>query len=116
MRASSGAFSMLILFACASGSATARAPVAPAAGSLTNRSRGQPQPKLQIMKLWVGAQELATELALNDRQRMTGMMFRTNLAENEAMLFVFPVPHRTSFYMKNTTVPLSAAYIDPEGT
>ena len=56
------------------------------------------------------------ELALNDRQRMTGMMFRTNMAESEAMLFVFPVPHRTAFYMKNTTVPLSAAYIDPDGT
>ena len=68
------------------------------------------------MKLWVGAQELIAELALNDRQRMMGMMFRTNMAENEAMLFVFPVPHRTSFYMKNTTVPLSAAYIDPDGT
>ena len=68
------------------------------------------------MKLWVGSQELVAELALNDRQRMTGMMFRTNMAENEAMLFVFPVPHRTGFYMKNTTVPLSAAYIDPDGT
>jgi uncharacterized membrane protein (UPF0127 family) len=32
------------------------------------------------------------------------------------MLFVFGRPHRTSFYMKNTTVPLSCAYIDTEGT
>jgi uncharacterized membrane protein (UPF0127 family) len=31
------------------------------------------------------------------------------------MLFAFSQPHRTSFYMKNTRVPLSAAYIDPEG-
>jgi uncharacterized membrane protein (UPF0127 family) len=35
--------------------------------------------------------------------------------ENEAMLFPFPGPHRASFYMRNTRVPLSAAYIDPEG-
>lgn len=73
------------------------------------------QPKLRTMRLYVGAHELITELCTNDVQRMTGMMFRTNLAENEAMLFVFPWPHRASFYMKNTRVPLSAAYIDPEG-
>lgn len=72
-------------------------------------------PKLHTMRLYVGAHELVTELCTNDIQRMTGMMFRTNLAENEAMLFVFPWPHRASFFMKNTRVPLSAAYIDPEG-
>jgi uncharacterized membrane protein (UPF0127 family) len=75
----------------------------------------QAQPKLRTMKLFLGNQELITELCTNNVQRMTGMMFRTNLAENEAMLFVFPYEHRTSFYMKNTVVPLSAAYIDPKG-
>jgi uncharacterized membrane protein (UPF0127 family) len=43
------------------------------------------------------------------------MMFRTNLAENAGMLFAFPAPHRASFWMKNCPLPLSAAYIDPEG-
>lgn len=75
----------------------------------------QAQPKLRTMKLFLGNQELITELCTNNVQRMTGMMFRTNLAENEAMLFVFPYEHRTSFYMKNTVVPLSAAYIDSKG-
>lgn len=73
------------------------------------------QPRLQTLKLWVGAEELIAELALNDRQRTAGMMFRTNMAENEAMLFVFPVPHRTSFWMQNTPLPLSAAYVGPDG-
>jgi uncharacterized membrane protein (UPF0127 family) len=67
------------------------------------------------MKLWLGAEELETELALTPSQQQTGMMFRTNMAENEAMLFVFQAPHRASFWMMNTKVPLSAAYIDPEG-
>ena len=107
---------LLVLLAWAGGCEKGAAPAASAAGTATNQPAGQPQPKLQTMKLWVGAQELVAELALNDRQRMTGMMFRTNLAENEAMLFVFPAPYRTSFYMRNTTVPLSAAYIDPDGT
>jgi hypothetical protein len=48
-------------------------------------------------------------------QQQTGMMFRTNLAENAGMLFVLPVPERASFWMMNCPLPLSAAYIDPEG-
>ena len=73
------------------------------------------QTNLQKMKIYVGAEELNAALALQPLERQTGMMWRTNMAEDEAMLFPFPVPHRASFYMKNTRVPLSAAYIDPEG-
>jgi uncharacterized membrane protein (UPF0127 family) len=69
-----------------------------------------------MLKLWLGADEMITEIAADDTSRMTGMMYRTNMAENEGMLFVFPMPHRTSFWMMNTKIPLSAAYIDPEGT
>ncbi|HOX59143.1 MAG TPA: DUF192 domain-containing protein [Candidatus Paceibacterota bacterium] len=67
------------------------------------------------MKLWLGAEEMVAELALTPQQQLTGMMFRTNLPENAGMLFVFPAPHRASFWMKNCPLPLSAAYIDPEG-
>lgn len=75
----------------------------------------QAQPKLPTLKLWLGAAELQAEVALNATQTQTGMMFRTNMAENEAMLFVFGGPHRAAFWMKNTYIPLSAAYLDPEG-
>ncbi len=74
------------------------------------------QPKLPTIKLWLGAQELNTEVARNPIQIFTGMMFREKMAENEAMLFVFPGPDYRSFYMRNTRVPLSCAYIDPHGT
>jgi uncharacterized membrane protein (UPF0127 family) len=47
---------------------------------------------------------------------MTGMMFRKSMPESEGMLFVFPVAHRASFYMRNTLVPLTAAYLDKDGT
>lgn len=75
----------------------------------------QAQPKLQSMKLWLGPEEMNVELALTALQLQTGMMFRTNLAENAGMLFVFPMPHQASFWMKNCPLPLSAAYIDPDG-
>jgi uncharacterized membrane protein (UPF0127 family) len=74
------------------------------------------QPKLRTLKLWLGAEEISAELALTVTEISTGMMFRESMAENEGMLFVFNTPHRTSFYMKNTKVPLSAAYIDSTGT
>ncbi len=73
------------------------------------------QPKLKTIKLYLGAQEMDAELAANDVQRQTGMMFRTQMGENDGMLFIFPWPHRTAFWMKNTPLPLSAAYIDSEG-
>ena len=74
------------------------------------------QPKLATLKLWLGDQELVTEIARSGAELQTGMMYRTNMAENEAMLFVFGRPMRSSFYMRNTKVPLSCAYIDPDGT
>jgi hypothetical protein len=59
---------------------------------------------------------VTTEIALTQVQVGTGMMFRKEMAENEGMLFVFARPHRAEFYMKNTTLPLTAAYLDSEGT
>ena len=57
-----------------------------------------------------------TEIARTPVQIQTGMMFRTNMAENEGMIFVMPPPpRRVSFYMKNTIVPLTCAYLDREG-
>ena len=74
------------------------------------------QPKLPTIKLWLGSAEVEAEQALTIEQISTGMMFRKDMGENEGMLFVFGRAHRTSFYMKNTSVPLSCAYIDPDGT
>jgi uncharacterized protein len=73
------------------------------------------QPKLPTIKVWVGAEELVTEKALTGVQQMTGMMWRTNMAENEAMIFVHPVPRQAGYWMKNCFVPLSIAYLDTAG-
>ena len=72
-------------------------------------------PRLPTVKLWLGSQELTAEVARTEVEVRTGMMFRTNMVEGEGMLFVFPRPLRASFYMRNTTIPLSCAYLDPEG-
>jgi uncharacterized protein len=74
-----------------------------------------PQPKLRTMKLWVGPEELNVELALTLDQQSIGMMLRTNLDENAGMFFPLPFTQRASFWMKNCPLPLSAAYINPDG-
>jgi uncharacterized membrane protein (UPF0127 family) len=76
----------------------------------------QAQPKLPTIQLWVGAEKISAEMALTPKQEQTGMMFRTNIAETDAMIFVLPYPQRASFWMKNCPESISAAYIDPDGT
>ena len=50
------------------------------------------QPKLPTVKLYLGAETLDAEQALTGREQMTGMMFRTNIQDTDAMIFVFPRP------------------------
>jgi uncharacterized protein len=73
------------------------------------------QAKLPTMKIYLGAETLDAELALTEKQEMTGMMFRTNVTDQSAMLFVFPYPQQANFWMKNCPDSLSAAYISPDG-
>ena len=100
---------LVVLAGCKKPAASAPTPV-PNPGYPT-----QAQPKLQTMKLWLGPEEMQAELALTPVQQMTGMMFRTNLAETSGMLFPLPYTQRASFWMLNCPLPLSAAYIDTEG-
>ncbi len=73
------------------------------------------QPKLPTMKIYLGAETFHAELALTETEEMTGMMFRTNIQETDAMLFVLPQPQRANFWMKNCPESISAAYITADG-
>src|SRR5580692_130906 len=74
-----------------------------------------PQPKLQTMKLYLGPETVDAELALTPMQEETGLMYRTNITDETAMLFVLPAPERASFWMTNCPMSESAAYIGPDG-
>jgi uncharacterized membrane protein (UPF0127 family) len=87
-------------------------PSAPTPAPPANPVTGAAQPRLETIKLYLGAAELTVEIADENLERQAGMMHRTTMPENEGMLFVFPYPHQSGFWMKNTTVPLSIAYID----
>lgn len=58
---------------------------------------------------------IAVELALSDAQRQQGLMFRRELADGRGMLFVFEQDQIMSFWMKNTLIPLSIAFISQSG-
>ena len=75
-----------------------------------------PQPRLQTIDLTAGMHVIKTELALTTTQQMTGMMWRTEMGTNEGMLFVYEQADRRCFWMRNTLVPLSIAFLADDGS
>ena len=59
--------------------------------------------------------EVPVEIAATDTERERGLMGRTALAEDAGMLFVFDREQQLSFWMKDTLIPLSIAYINESG-
>ena len=55
------------------------------------------------------------EIAVTQEERAKGLMYRKNLPDGEGMLFIFERDEVLSFWMKNTTIPLSIAYIASDG-
>jgi uncharacterized membrane protein (UPF0127 family) len=65
--------------------------------------------------LSINGRPLDVEIARTRRQREKGLMFREELGWNDGMLFIFPEEQYLSFWMKDTSIPLSIAYIDEAG-
>jgi uncharacterized membrane protein (UPF0127 family) len=63
--------------------------------------------------LTIKSKEIEVEVADDSKKRSRGLMGREQLKNNKGMLFILPRIERASFWMKNTKIPLSIAYIDP---
>lgn len=66
-------------------------------------------------QLNIGLYAIKAEVAITPAQREQGLMFRSQMAQNEGMIFVFERPASVCMWMKNTLIPLSVAFIDDKG-
>ena len=77
----------------------------------------QSQPhRLETITLNAGMHNIRAEVALTPEQRATGLMYRREMAAHEGMLFVFEQAAPQCFWMKNTLLPLSIAFLADDGT
>ncbi|MEP6873601.1 MAG: DUF192 domain-containing protein [Burkholderiales bacterium] len=72
--------------------------------------------QLPAIRLSTGMHVLQVMVAQTPEQLSTGLMFRKTMGTNDGMLFVFDEPSQQCFWMKNTLLPLSVAFIDDTGT
>jgi uncharacterized membrane protein (UPF0127 family) len=80
------------------------------------QAQNLPQMDLPRIQLSAGMHLIDTQLATTDQQRATGLMFRKEMPQTEGMLFVFEQASQQCFWMKNTLLPLSAAFVADDGT
>jgi len=78
--------------------------------------RVAPNPPLPTVKIQAGLHVIQAEVAADGPTRARGLMMRESLAPNAGMLFVFQEKAGQCFWMKNTLIPLSIAFIDDDGS
>ncbi len=87
------------------------------ASSLAWTDAGAQAPQsLPAIRLNAGMHVIKAELARSPDQRAIGLMHRKSMPANDGMLFVFEQPAPQCFWMKNTLLPLSIAFIADDGT
>ena len=75
-----------------------------------------PQMDLPRVKLTAGMHQIDAQVAATPMQQQVGLMWRKEMPQHEGMLFIFEQATRQCFWMKNTLLPLTAAFVDDDGT
>ena len=99
-------------------SIAARAAAAALLAALCGTAAAQDAPQLDLprVELTAGMHRIDAQVAATPQERQTGLMFRKEMPAHEGMLFVFEQPAAQCFWMKNTLLPLTAAFVDDDGT
>lgn len=79
------------------------------------KAQSGPQ-SLPAITLTVGMHNISAEVAQTPEERAIGLMHRTSMGASQGMLFVFEQPGVQCFWMKNTLLPLSIAFLADDGT
>lgn len=66
------------------------------------------------MKILINNTPLTVKLADTKAKQAKGLQDTPNLSQDEGMLFCYSQEKKPSFWMKNTTIPLSIAFIDKD--
>ena len=72
--------------------------------------------KLAMIRLSAGMHVLNVEVARSPQEHSIGLMFRKSMPTNDGMLFIFELAGQQCFWMKNTLLPLSVAFIADDGS
>ncbi len=80
------------------------------------QTQGAPQTDLPRTQISAGMYLIDAQVASSPREREIGLMHRKEMPAQEGMLFVFEQPATQCFWMKNTLLPLSAAFVADDGT
>jgi len=72
--------------------------------------------KLAAIKLSAGMHVIQAEVAKTPQEHAIGLMFRQTMPTNDGMLFIFERPSQQCFWMKNTLLPLSVAFVADDGS
>jgi uncharacterized membrane protein (UPF0127 family) len=75
-----------------------------------------PQTDLPRIALTAGIHRIDAQVAATPNQRQIGLMWRKEMPQNEGMLFIFEQPSVQCFWMKNTLLPLTAAFVTDDGS
>jgi uncharacterized membrane protein (UPF0127 family) len=75
----------------------------------------EPQTNLARTTLTVGLYRIDAQVAQTPQQREVGLMFRKDMPQAEGMIFVFEQPATQCFWMRNTVLPLTAAFVADDG-
>ena len=78
-------------------------------------AQDKPQTDLPRIKLSAGMYLIDAQVAKTPEQRQIGLMFRQEMPAHEGMLFIFEEPATQCFWMKNTLLPLTAAFVADDG-
>jgi len=82
----------------------------------TTTAGAQQAQQLPMVALNAGMHNVQAQLAASPEQRQIGLMYRREMPANEGMLFVFEDASRQCFWMRNTLLPLSIAFVADDGT
>ncbi len=98
---------ILALFLCGCGGCTS------AQSGATAQSPASVQ---TLLPLRLGEVAISAQLALSRQEQARGLMFRTELADGEGMLFAYKAPQRMSYWMNNVPIGLDIGFFDAQGT